>query len=74
MKKFMPLTLGSITVAILNFLLFIFIYNRLATPYQHEAWRAKNADFIISFALPSFVLIALISTFTICYLARKFIN
>jgi hypothetical protein len=67
----MPLTLGSITVAILNFLLFIFIYNRLATPYLHKAWRAENADFIISFALPSFVLIALIATFTIYYLVIK---
>ena len=43
-----------------NFLLFVFNYNKLATPFLYEAQRVANADFIMSMTVAMFALESLI--------------
>jgi hypothetical protein len=61
-RKFLSLSGMLILASVLNFSLFTIAYNKLATPYLHEAQRTENAEVIIFFVLPGFVLIALVSS------------
>lgn len=61
---------GVIT-AILNFGLFLVLYNKLATPYLHEEQRVENADFIMSYALAGYVLLALLAAFAVWLFCKK---
>lgn len=71
MKKIFAIATVSTLATSLNFVLFILFYNKLATPYLHEAQRVENADSIFFNALPCFGLIALVSTVLIYYFAAK---
>ncbi|MCB1915968.1 MAG: hypothetical protein KDG52_09655 [Rhodocyclaceae bacterium] len=44
--------------ALLNFAVFVFFYNRLATPFLLEEQRVANAGTIVAVVLPAFVVAA----------------
>jgi hypothetical protein len=71
MRKFLSLVSVLFVSAVLNFGLFAIAYNKLATPYLHEAQRTDNAEVIIFFVLPGFAVLALISTLLTYVLSRK---
>lgn len=71
MKKNVLIFVYGLVTAILNFALFILSYNHLATPYLHEEQRMENADFIMSYALGGYVLIAVISAVVMWFVSKK---
>ena len=70
MKKNALIIFYGLVTAILNFVLFIVSYNHLAMPYLHEEQRMENADFIMSYALGGYILLAVLSAFVV-WLACK---
>jgi antibiotic biosynthesis monooxygenase (ABM) superfamily enzyme len=54
-----------------NFFLFVFVYNTLATPHLHEAQRAANADFIMTYALGGFFIVSILSTMFTLWLSSR---
>ncbi|MGR8932441.1 MAG: hypothetical protein ACU836_17590 [Gammaproteobacteria bacterium] len=63
MSKAKSLLISSAIVAsgtILNFLVFLEAYKRLAFPYINEEQRVDNAPYIFIYVLPSFLIISII--------------
>jgi nitrate reductase gamma subunit len=70
-KKLLFAALLSFAGFLANFALFIFSYNRLATPYLVEEQRVLNADFIMTVTLGGFAGIAtLVGLITYWMLSR----
>jgi len=61
MKKIIAFLLLGLTNIALNFTVFIVSYNKLATPFLHEAQRTDNADYIITVTLSGFVMISFLT-------------
>jgi len=61
MKKIIAFLLVGLTNIALNFTVFIVSYNKLATPFLHEAQRMDNADYIITVTLSGFVIISFLT-------------
>lgn len=74
MKTLAIFSLSGVLAASLNFLLFTFVYNRIATPFLQEEQRVENADFIMSYVLFGYISIAAISTIVFYFCGKKFIE
>ena len=65
----------SILLAIFSFVLngavFVFSYNKLATPFLTEEQRVLNADFIMSVTTGSFAVVSIIIGILIFIVTRK---
>lgn len=57
-RAFVAAMLISIATFVLNFTVFTLTYNRLGTPFLTEEQRVRNADLIITVALPAFAAVA----------------
>ncbi len=60
MKNIVLTSAISLISFVINFLIFTYSYNKLATPYLNEEQRVENADFIMSNTLLLFVTSAVI--------------
>lgn len=56
---------------VLNFLVFTYSYNKLATPFLNEEQRVENADYIMSVSLSMFAIVATITGVAIFFISRK---
>lgn len=74
MKKYALASIVGVVSALLNFLLFVFAYNKIATPFLHEEQRMENADFIMSYVVGGYLAIAVASTVMIFLSCKKCIT
>jgi predicted histidine transporter YuiF (NhaC family) len=74
MKKYALASMVGVASALSNFLLFVFAYNKIATPFLHEEQRMENADFIMSYVVGGYLAIAVASTVMIFLLCKKCIT
>ena len=56
---------------VLNIAVFVFCYNKLATPFLTEEQRALNADFIMSVTTGSFAVVSIIIGVLIFFVTKK---
>ena len=56
---------------IITFLVFMYNYNHLATPYLHEEQRVDNAIYIFSSTIIMFAIIAVITAFATFFISRN---
>jgi len=67
--------LTSLFIAIFSFILngavFVFSYNKLATPFLTEEQRVLNADFIMSITAGSFAVVSIVIGIMIYFVTRK---
>ena len=54
-----------------NFLVFVYSYNKLATPYIHEEQRVENADFIMTISISMFASVSLVMGIIIYFILKK---
>ncbi|PKM42251.1 MAG: hypothetical protein CVV05_19120 [Gammaproteobacteria bacterium HGW-Gammaproteobacteria-1] len=71
MKKYALASMAGVVSALLNFLLFVFAYNKVATPFLHEEQRMENAEFIMSYVVGGYLAISIVSTVAIFLLCKK---
>jgi len=57
-----------------NFLVFVYSYNRLATPFINEEQRVENADFIMTVSISMFACAALIIGAITYFILKKHNN
>lgn len=72
MTKRKLLAAGGISIVsfVLNVAVFVMTYNRLATPFITEEQRVLNADFIMSFTVGAFAVVAVVTTGAMCLIFR----
>ncbi|MGJ0428219.1 hypothetical protein [Methylobacter sp.] len=61
----------SLLCFVLNFGLFIYFYNQLATPFITEEQRVSNAEYIMSLTVGGFAVAAIIIGFFVIYFLNK---
>jgi hypothetical protein len=61
----------SVGSLVANFSIFVFSYNRLATPFLVEEQRVTNANFILTVTLGGFVLVACITGVVVYWMLRR---
>ena len=61
----------ALTSFFLNFITFLIIYNKLATPYLHEEQRVENAFFILTATMGLFAAIAIFVGIAFFLVAKK---
>jgi hypothetical protein len=71
MKKYALASMVGIASFLSNFLLFVFAYNRIATPFLHEERRMENADFIMSYVVGGYLVVSVVSTVAIFLLYNR---
>jgi len=71
MKKLLFSFFVLCVTTVLNFSLFSIAYNQLATPYLHESQRTDNAEIIMMYILPSYLVIAIISSLLAYFVSRR---
>ena len=73
MKKFGIFCLVGLGNIGLNFAVFIFNYNKLATPYLNEDQRMLNAQYIMTISISEIVLVSVFTLVVIYLLKQKLI-
>lgn len=71
MKKYALASMAGVVSALLNFMLFVFAYNKVATPFLHEEQRMENADFIMSYVGGGYLVVSVVSTVAIFLLCNR---
>lgn len=71
MENIFRIILIAIVNAIMNFSVFIVIYNKLATPFLVEEQRMDNADFIMTYTLIGFSGVSIFMAFLFYFLVVK---
>lgn len=69
MKRTLVSSVVIVIGGILNFLVFLIAYKRLAFPYLNEAQHVENAPFIVFYILPMFFGIAVVIFFANTWVA-----
>ena len=71
MKNIILSIIVSIASFIMNFSIFTYSYNRVATPFLNEEQRVENAGYIMSVSLSLFVISSVIMGLTFYIVIRK---
>lgn len=71
MKKILVFLIIGLANVALNFAVFIVSYNKLATPYLYEEQRVTNANFIMGYTLPGYLLIGLLTMVLVYFYKNK---
>ena len=63
--------LAALTNFVATFLVFMYNYNHLATPYLHEEQRVDNAIYIFSTTILMFAAISVLTGIAVFFISRK---